>query len=623
MSVKPRLTSLLLKPTKGPRLPVLMFGTAHPQRTPPLLKGFLLRCCTTEWSLRVAVSPRGSGTLTVPRPGTATPRLMRRTAKMGLAKFVWTQMGSGWRKQVGDRLGGTQSAHLLLCMVMRHAVQERVPACCSPLQLSLAADQAEASLVERMTQKPLSKKQGKLQKKALAANRHGKVVKNRKGNVAAAPKKAFLKASFQEDKASLLICIHRGMAAAASRCMLAASMPLNAPLVLDMVAMAEASRCTVLSEVWCSEHLLCIRTCDGVTYACSLPATLLHLHDLTSTMYPWTVQNLTSAINKKNEERTAARVANTGKVLRTAQGDGDAADSPSKAGMRRQPAQDETERAQRRREGNRKASERLRQKQKARLVGLEGRCSELEAANTAAQQQVTSLLNVCQCVLQQNALLQQQLRHVLAGVQRSPAAGVAAAAQVAAMLAQQSALGAAPGAMAPPMPDGAWPGMPPLRPEQLPAAPSVPAARLPRGLPLQPPAMGDMGQQLPGTHPAIAQAAVQGLPEGQPWAPFGAAGPLPMAHAMMINASQGFAMPASASQPQPLLSFTSVQPSASTGSPGDSDTASPSVAAVSVCNMVCLRFAALYTTGLSKSCKYSSGQLPFVAVHCAREARLT
>lgn len=135
--------------------------------------------------------------------------------------------------------------------------------------------------------------------------------------MAAAPKKAFLKASFQEDKASLLICIHRGMAAAASRCMLAASMPLNAPLVLDMVAMAEASRCTVLSEVWCSEHLLCIRTCDGVTYACSLPATLLHLHDLTSTMYPWTVQNLTSAINKKNEERTAARVANTGKVLRT------------------------------------------------------------------------------------------------------------------------------------------------------------------------------------------------------------------------------------------------------------------------------------------------------------------
>lgn len=191
-----------------------------------------------------------------------------------------------------------------------------------------------------------------------------------------------------------------------------------------------------------------------------------------------------------------------------------------------------------RREGNRKASERLRQKQKARLVGLEGRCSELEAANTAAQQQVTSLLNVCQCVLQQNALLQQQLRHVLAGVQRSPAAGVAAAAQVAAMLAQQSALGAAPGAMAPPMPDGAWPGMPPLRPEQLPAAPSVPAAGLLRGLPLQPPAMGDMGQQLPGTHPAIAQAAVQGLPEGQPWAPFGAAGPLPMAHAMMINASQ-------------------------------------------------------------------------------------
>ena len=33
-----------------------------------------------------------------------------------------------------------------------------------------------------MTQKPLSKKQGKLQKKALAANRHGKVVKNRKGD---------------------------------------------------------------------------------------------------------------------------------------------------------------------------------------------------------------------------------------------------------------------------------------------------------------------------------------------------------------------------------------------------------------------------------------------------------
>ena len=29
---------------------------------------------------------------------------------MGLAKFVWTQMGSGRRKQVGDRLGGTQSA---------------------------------------------------------------------------------------------------------------------------------------------------------------------------------------------------------------------------------------------------------------------------------------------------------------------------------------------------------------------------------------------------------------------------------------------------------------------------------------------------------------------------------
>ena len=182
-----------------------------------------------------------------------------------------------------------------------------------------------------------------------------------------------------------------------------------------------------------------------------------------------------------------------------------------------------------RREGNRKASERLRQKQKARLAGLEGRCSELEAANTAAQQQVTSLLNVCQCVLQQNALLQQQLRHVLAGVQRSPAAGVAAAAQVATMLAHQSALGAT---------SGAWPGMLPLRPEQLPAAPSGPAAELPQGLPLQPPAMGDMGQHLPGTHPAMAQAVVQGLPDGQPWAPFGAAGPLPMAHAMMLNASQ-------------------------------------------------------------------------------------
>ena len=33
-----------------------------------------------------------------------------------------------------------------------------------------------------MTQKPLSRKQGKLQKKALAANRHGKVVKTRKGD---------------------------------------------------------------------------------------------------------------------------------------------------------------------------------------------------------------------------------------------------------------------------------------------------------------------------------------------------------------------------------------------------------------------------------------------------------
>ena len=191
-----------------------------------------------------------------------------------------------------------------------------------------------------------------------------------------------------------------------------------------------------------------------------------------------------------------------------------------------------------RREGNRKASERLRQKQKARLVGLEGRCSELEAANTAAQQQVTSLLNVCQCVLQQNALLQQQLRHVLAGVQQSPAAGVAAAAQVATMLAQQSAPGAAPGASVPPMPDSAWPGMPPLRLEQLPASQSVPAAEMPQGPPLQLPAVGDMGQQLPGTHPVMAQAVVQGLPDGQPWAPFGAAGPLPMAHAMMLNASQ-------------------------------------------------------------------------------------
>ena len=171
-------------------------------------------------------------------------------------------------------------------------------------------------------------------------------------------------------------------------------------------------------------------------------------------------------------------------------------------------------------------------------MGLEGRCNELEAANTAAQQQVTSLLNVCQCVLQQNALLQQQLRHVLAGVQRSPAAGVAAAAQVAAMLAQQPALGAALGAVAPAVPDSAWPGVPPLRPDQLPAAPCVPAAELPRGLPLQPPAMGDMGQQLAGTHPAMVQAVVPGLPDGQPWAPFGAAGPLPMAHAMMLNASQ-------------------------------------------------------------------------------------
>ena len=178
-------------------------------------------------------------------------------------------------------------------------------------------------------------------------------------------------------------------------------------------------------------------------------------------------------------------------------------------------------------------------------MGLEGRCSELEAANTAAQQQVTSLLNVCQCVLQQNAMLQQQLRHVLAGVQRGPAAGVAAAAQVAAMLAQQSALGAAPGAVAPPMPDSAWPGVPPLRLEQLPAAPSVPAAELPRGLPLQPPAIGDMGQQMTGTHADAAQAAVQGLPEGQPWAPFGAAGPLPMAHAMMLNASQVCSSPCS------------------------------------------------------------------------------
>ena len=102
-----------------------------------------------------------------------------------------------------------------------------------------------------------------------------------------------------------------------------------------------------------------------------------------------------------------------------------------------------------RREANRKASERLKQKQKARLVDLEGRCTELEAANTMARQQVTSLLSGCQFVLQQHVLLLQQLRHVLGGVQHRPAAGAAAATQVANMLAQQPALGAASDAVLP------------------------------------------------------------------------------------------------------------------------------------------------------------------------------
>ena len=88
----------------------------------------------------------------------------------------------------------------------------------------------------------------------------------------------------------------------------------KAPLLLYMVPMAEVSRCAMLSKVQCSEHLLCVGTPDKFTYICSLPAALLHLHGLN---FDNLMQNLTSAINKKNEERTAARVANTGKVLRT------------------------------------------------------------------------------------------------------------------------------------------------------------------------------------------------------------------------------------------------------------------------------------------------------------------
>ena len=141
-----------------------------------------------------------------------------------------------------------------------------------------------------------------------------------------------------------------------------------------------------------------------------------------------------------------------------------------------------------RREANRKASERLRQKKKARLVDLEGHCHELEAAKTMAQQQITSLLSVCQCVLRQNASLEQQLCHVLGGVQHGPAVGAAAAAQVATMVAQESALRATSNAM-------------------------PPALHLPQGI--LPPAMGDMAQQLWGTQPAM----VEGLLAGQPWAP--------------------------------------------------------------------------------------------------------
>ena len=77
MSVVLRLTSVLLNPTKDPRLPVLMFvGTATPERTPPLLKGIPLRSGTTEGSPRADVRAGGGGTATIPRLGTATPRLM-------------------------------------------------------------------------------------------------------------------------------------------------------------------------------------------------------------------------------------------------------------------------------------------------------------------------------------------------------------------------------------------------------------------------------------------------------------------------------------------------------------------------------------------------------------------
>ena len=88
--------------------------------------------------------------------------------------------------------------------------------------------------------------------------------------MAAVPKKASLKASFQEDKVGLLIYIHLGHGTCCKPLHAGCSMLPEAVLVLDMVSGAEASRCTMLPQIWCSQHLLCVRTPDKVTYACSL-----------------------------------------------------------------------------------------------------------------------------------------------------------------------------------------------------------------------------------------------------------------------------------------------------------------------------------------------------------------
>ena len=81
ISMELRLTSLLGKPAAGPRLPVFMLvRVAAPKGTPLLLKEILLRCCTKARSPTAVVRGGGGGTVTTPRLGTATPRLMSREA---------------------------------------------------------------------------------------------------------------------------------------------------------------------------------------------------------------------------------------------------------------------------------------------------------------------------------------------------------------------------------------------------------------------------------------------------------------------------------------------------------------------------------------------------------------